>query len=333
MKIGGRIFTFSYLLTIGVPLVIGIIIGVLFQNLNLLFPKQESSISEFRGGANGFINPLLECKNPENIVISYIKDTEDKINQYIENKEKEGKLTSASVYFRDLDNGPWFGINEKEGFTPASLLKLPLMMAYFKEAETYPKLFEKKIKFEGSSIPIKQTVEPKENLEIGKEYSVKELIFRMIVYSDNDATNLLLKSLDHRRLSAIYLDLGIKDPLSTNPEDFMNVVEYATFFRILYNASYLTNYYSNEALKLLANVDFDKGIVLSVPPGVKVANKFGERILPKYRQLHDCGIVYHPKRPYLICIMTRGHDFDELAKMIHDISLMTYEGVETSLKR
>ena len=333
MPAGKQIFTFSYLLTIGISLLVGAAIGILSQKTKMPSPKQVFWQNEVREGSKEFINPLLECSNPENIAIAYIKDTEEKINKYIENKKNEGKLISASVYYRDLNNGPWFGINEKEGFSPASLLKLPLMMAYFKESEANPGFFEKKIKFEGPVLPIEQSLKPKEVLDIGKQYSVKDLINRMIVYSDNDAAHLLLKSIDQKRLSEIYSDLGVKEPLSTNPEDFMNVVEYATFFRILYNASYLNNYNSNEALKLLSNVDFDKGIVSSVPRGIKVANKFGERIRPEYKQLHDCGIVYHPKRPYLICVMTRGQDFDELAEMIHDISLITFQGVDTSLKQ
>jgi len=27
-------------------------------------------------------------------------------------------------------------------------------------------------------------------------------------------------------------------------------------------------------------------------------------------QLHDCGIVYYPETPYLLCVMTKGWNFE-----------------------
>jgi hypothetical protein len=44
------------------------------------------------------------------------------------------------------------------------------------------------------------------------------------------------------------------------PEDFLSVKDMATFFRILYNASYLGRENSEYALKLLSQVDFNNGL-------------------------------------------------------------------------
>jgi hypothetical protein len=49
-----------------------------------------------------------------------------------------------------------------------------------------------------------------------------------------------------------------------------------------------------------------------------------ESTLTGERQLHDCGIVYAPGKPYLICIMTRGSDFKRLSPVIAQISKQVY---------
>ena len=79
-------------------------------------------------------------------------------------------------------------------------------------------------------------------------------------------------------------------------------------------------------LNLLSQSTFNLGIVAGVPQGIVVAHKFGERgfsdpNIPN--QLHDCGIVY-AKKPYLVCIMTQGQDYNTLAGEIADISKMIY---------
>ena len=110
-------------------------------------------------------------------------------------------------------------------------------------------------------------------------------------------------------------------------ENFMSVYEYSRFFRILYNSSYLNNENSNKALEILSRVDFKSGLVAGTPANITVAHKFGERENGDEKQLHDCGIVYHPENPYLICIMTRGKDFDKLSEVIAELSKITYEEV------
>jgi beta-lactamase class A len=114
-------------------------------------------------------------------------------------------------------------------------------------------------------------------------------------------------------------------------EDYISVQAYAGFYRILYNASYLSKEMSERALIYLSYEDFKEGILAGIPKGLPVASKFGERALgPNYeiKQLHEFGIVYYPGRPYLIGIMTRGRDFDKLKTVLRDISRLIYEEID-----
>ena len=65
---------------------------------------------------------------------------------------------------------------------------------------------------------------------------------------------------------------------------------------------------------------------------IPVAHKFGERELPNADQLHDCGIVYVPKHPYLLCVMTRGDSLTNLTTVIAGLSEVVYNDVHTELQ-
>ncbi len=148
----------------------------------------------------------------------------------------------------------------------------------------------------------------------------------MIAFSDNEAKNLILENLDNETLDNAYLNLGIEVPGLRTPDDFMSVKEYAAFFRILYNATYLNKQMSEKALEILSKSTYSKGLDAGVPPGIMVAHKFGERGFAdsQVKQLHDCGIIYKKGNPYILCVMTRGGDFDELAKVISGVSSLVY---------
>jgi len=296
-------------------------------------PQENNSGSVRKQGLYKFINPLLECdiqdKRLNNLYIPF----EEKLKQSINNlNEKKYQNKEFAVYFRDLNNGPWLGINSSAAFTPASLMKVPLLITYYKQAESDPTILQKKIVLQESDADFSQNIVTGENLTIGEEYTVEELINFMIINSDNAAMFNLLNNIDQEKLDKVYLDLGITVPNFRTPEDFMSVKEYASFFRILYNAAYLNEYYSEKSLSLLSRTKFLKGLVAGVPFGTKVSHKFGERknndLSTANEQLHECGIVYFPQHPYLLCVMTRGDDFEQMSKFIADVSGLVYQTME-----
>lgn len=309
--------------------IIGIVLGK-----SLYSDKPKNDQQEIHKSFNyKFISPLLECNsNALNNNFSSIKNqVKDIINQQINFKN----ISFASIYFRDLNNGPWFGINEKEYFTPASLVKVPVLITYYKMAEQNPEILKQTIiNQEGADGVFIQNIKPSETMVSNQSYTIEELINRMIIYSDNDAYNDLIKNIDGKEILQTYKDLDVDiSQMFTNPNgNILTVKDYASFFRILYNGSYLNKDMSEKALGLLSQTEYKQGLVAGVPNKIQVAHKFGERIYndTKEVQLHDCGIVYLPKKPYLLCVMTRGQDLNKASQTIKTISQKVFDYINSN---
>lgn len=298
---------------------------------------RESSLS--KGGTGyTFIDPLIGIKGVDDI--GRYKEIKDELSDYITKQKKSG-LVRASVNFRDINEPGGFVINPTEQYTPASLNKVPLMMTYYKIAEANPAILSEKITYKGvkdtnSVEEIKSTIQ----LTPGSQYTVQELIEHMIRYSDNNAVALLAQNLTDTNNTNVYLsvftDLGLDPSLAVQYQDAMTVSQYSIFLRALYNATYLDRTNSERALQLLSETDFTAGIESGVPNNVLVAQKFGEvRItdannVTTGKEVHNCGIIYYPDHPYLLCIMTQGtgDDVKALESNIADISRIVYKHMQ-----
>jgi beta-lactamase class A len=130
-------------------------------------------------------------------------------------------------------------------------------------------------------------------------------------------------------LKNTFAQVGV--PFTIQGEDLrLSVKQYASFFRILYNASYLNRENSEYALSVLARIAFDQGLRGTLPQTMPIAHKFGERSnlgTDGPNQLHDCGILYYPESPYLLCVMTRGDNIPHLQQAIQAISDVIYKDV------
>lgn len=277
------------------------------------------------------LNPLLA--GDDAVEFTELRPFDYKVRALIDERKKAGLATSVSVYFRDLENGPLFGFKMDEKFSPASLLKVPLMMATLKEAEADPGLLNRRVRNDQGKLAT-----PDFNSQVltpGAEYTVDALLRAMIAASSNDAAVMLRTVISAEALDAVFRDFGMIIPEVRALDDSMTVREYATFFRILYNASYLDKAMSQKGLEYLSAAEYRRGLAAGLPPGIVAAHKFGERsfIDSNVKQLHDCGIVYHPATPYVLCVMSRGDDFDKLASVIKDISALTYQEVDAQQKR
>jgi len=308
----------------------GLLAGVIIDRSLTGIGKRPAALVEKREGGYTFINPLLECEGGADIIGDWeIRTLRRKIDAYIGDAVKGKRAYQVSVYFRDLTNGPALGANTEAQFSPASLLKVPLMIAYLKMAESRPSLLKEQILYDHrQDLNTSKHFKSSRSIEQGKRYSIDELIQMMIVHSDNNAMFLLFNHLDREFRDKVYMDLGIIRQDATS-DYVMNVEQYAFSFRVLFNASYLNRELSEQALRYLAQPDFPYGIFGGVPPGITVAQKYGERIHEgtDVKELHDCGIVYFPHMPYLVCVMTKGADFDVLAGMTKEMSAIIFNEI------
>lgn len=318
----------------GLLVLIGFLAGVAAAGFFSTPAGLKTDFVESREGARRFVNPLLECELADGVVRNRVTlPFKEKVAAVLASRLKTSP-GSASVYFRELNDGMWFSIGDAERFVPASLRKLPLMIAILKMAEgaggraALEQLVTNDLSRDYNR---EQNIKPSLLLEPGRRYTILELIRRSIAYSDNNAFMLLSRIVDPRELARAYALLHSERPGEEVDGQYQSAYKVASYFRILYNATYLGQDLSELALEILSQSEFKSGLVGGVPAEIVVAHKFGERsdLANGAVQLHDCGIVYFPGDPYLLCVMSRGADFGVLDDLIADVSRVVFEQVRS----
>jgi hypothetical protein len=157
----------------------------------------------------------------------------------------------------------------------------------------------------------------------------------MVAENDDQAYAVLAANLPPAYLQRIFKDIYINyDP--AKHDEAVPFSAYASFYRVLFNASYLNREMSEKALRFLSQASYRDGIISGVPQDIDVVAKYGERVLDDrsagqpvaIKQLHEVGIVYHPRHPYIMGVMVRGSDPSRLQKVMRDISALIFEEVD-----
>lgn len=329
----------SYILILIVWGVMGFFIEDLFlNNDNSIIWWINSDYSVRQSGYN-FTNPLLECEIENRWerqkYIPFEANTINRINTEI--IEKNPNVT-IGLYIRNLNNGPWFWINENEKYSPASLMKVPILITFLKWIEADSLVQNKEILVNTDTNTSTQYFKPAKSLILGKNYTILELLEQMIMYSDNSAMNILVEMMPTELYNRVSKDLNIIIPDKNTTENYLSVKDVATFFRILYNSSYLNKDSSEFALNLLSRVTFKDGMRAWVPEDIVISHKFWERGYTdekwnNIRQLHDCGIVYYTQYPYLFCMVTKWDNFGTNAKIIADTSKIVFDEISQAFPK
>lgn len=323
-------------LTITIFFIAGIFAGCFILFIFVFSGGSVYGIQKVQSSLNSnykLINPLLTYDS-ESQQSHFFQNLalEQNINKLISARKDTKEISDASVYFRDLEQNRWIGINEEQKFSPGKLLKIPIMIAYYKTAESDPKIMEKKFIYKLSA--------PNPNhdstLVVGNSYTPEEMIQQMIITDDDNAGNILYDNIDKATLNEVYTDLGIdfhEDSKTT--DDFLSTKMYSLFFRVLYNSTYLNREHSEHALEILSQTP-DNGFAAGLPNNVSIAHKFRMRITPvnaaNEHETHDCGIVYYPGHPYLLCAMVVGRSKEAAVNLFEDIGTAVYQDMVATYK-
>ncbi len=229
-----------------------------------------------------------------------------KITPILENEPGE-----YGVYVEDLFSGAWMGVNERDPFIPASLMKVPLMVSVLKQVELGYLSLDEKVE-----------VNLKNSSGTSEKRTVNELLRLTAMESNNIAANALATLVTKEDLNSAFIAFGI--PLSeiTSGKIDVSPKEYSNILRSLYFSTYLRRRFSQLLLSTLVDTEYNEQLVPGIPVEVKVAHKVG--FWKDEGQNHDCGIVYLPEKNYLICIMSAHTSFEDASRVTTEISRTAY---------
>lgn len=248
------------------------------------------------------------------------------LNQLLDSLKQAGTLSDASIYLKHLNKGYWMSINSDLRFHPASLMKVPLMLAVLKTVEADPSTLGKKITHhhQDGKVMLPQHFQGKA-IQEDKTYTLHELLYYCIAESDNHATHALETNIDLQNVINLFGDIDLPIPDLHNNDYTITAGEYSSFISAIYFSAFISPELSEYASELMANSSFKAGISSGLPTGTKSWRKFGEWSRPGQAvELHESGVVYVDGRPFLLTVMTKGKDLDGLSKVLGHIAKIVY---------
>lgn len=217
---------------------------------------------------------------------------------------------SFAFYFEYLPTGTSIGINEKSEFSAASLFKIPIVMAYYHKKERLGINEDPVVTIQENQIGEEFGTLWKKGA--GAQISLDEAIRRAIIDSDNTAIKIVSAQVTPQDFDDVYegldIDLKVKDDTA-----IITSKHYSSILKALFYSSVLTREDSNKILALMTETAFSDKLPAGVPKDILVAHKIG--ILRKDMYM-DCGIVYVPRRPYSLCMVSTSDEKTARERMI-----------------
>ncbi len=233
---------------------------------------------------------------------------------------------NIGFYFKDLTTGEVDCKNPDLPLVAASVIKLAVMAEFFRQAEE-----------EGLDIHALRRVRREERLPScgALTYMSDEPILPlidlctfMIIFSDNTATNILIKLLEMDKINAYAQKLGLKNTKINRLlfdsemscrgyENYTSAADCARLLELIYNGGLVSKKASEKMLEMLKNQRLNGKIpfYLHSYTNAKIAHKTGE----DSGITHDVGIIID-KKPFILCFLSNNTDVPAFERKMQDLS-------------
>jgi beta-lactamase class A len=236
-----------------------------------------------------------------------------------------------AVYLEDLKTAQYTGIAMDRKYTAWSLLKLGVLVTVLEKMEQgalSPDMMMPLPAQDKSSPPAAWDVSPASSAA-----PVRELLERLITHSDNTASFVLSGTFHAAEFQQTLRALGLScagpdEPAHTLPDISARQMGHA--LRMIYHSALLSRPFSQLVLSLLSSSIYDSQLPRHLPPSVPVCHLAAFNA--DSGDFHDCGIIFAPGRPYILCVMSSGNNRKEADRVISDISRAVYRFFTRPLK-
>lgn len=301
-----RILTISTITAVSLIIILGRAKGVKFFATPKKYEFKKNTINQCSK-----LKDEEKIKKDKEIKVVYDKeftDVKDTINEYVKDSKDYG------IYYKDLVSNNTYEHNGDKSFLAASTIKVSLVM------DIADKIHEGKLSKNGSVRYISSDYEEGcgvlqgNTSKLRKPIKYTELMKLAIVYSDNIATHMLLRSAGN-------LDKYIENICGEKKKhggNYITAKQQGLILERLYNNPKKNPMY-DDIIKNMKNTVFHDRLDKNIPHEV-CAHKIGD-----YKScVHDTGIIF-TKRPYILTIYTENKllsadkTISELSKKIYDI--------------
>ena len=288
-----------------------LVIALLAGLINLYVSNKQIESQQ----SKGLLSPRIYAGilEPKSLLIVDFAPLKLKLQNYIEKNS-----LNASVYVENFRNGAFMGINEKTGFFPTSLNKLPVAILIMKKIEN------KELSM-GTLLEIKNSDRTDSSGELyktkEKQLPLKIALEKMLKESDNTALRILLRQISLEDLQFVldYYGMDINadiQKLEDSKPDLITPKAMSTLYSSLYFSTVLEPQNSEYLLSLMEDTIFPIKEIADLPDEVRVAQKFGENYYGTNKFFHDCGIIYIGESRVFYCIMTKDIDEERAVETI-----------------
>ncbi len=273
------------------------------------FNKDEVIVIEKPVGDAEDVSEIVGFK----VVIKKREDAQTTIEKLLD--ELNGNY---GVWVEKIDSKAGFGINEETVMAAASVIKLPILTAYYQKVDKgtispetiYVLKEEDRFEYGSGSM---------QNQPEGTEYSYQEITKLASNQSDNMAAKLLTRFLGGgSKVDEIIKEWKVKETSTKDNET--TAKEIGELFLRLYKGELLKKESRDELFNNLTNTVLEDRLPAGVPTGVRVVHKFGS----EEGVVSDCGIVY-ANDPYVICVLSNTVNDGEAEEVLPKISRVVRE--------
>ncbi len=203
-----------------------IFLGGFFIGQQNFFKTSQGFLQKEQDSGSG-INSEFELLSPDAGRYKDLLIASDPLKKILEDIIKKYPQFTTRVYFESFRRGGWVGLREKEEFYPASLLKIPLAMAFLKKVE------EKAYTLDQTPIIKKEDLDCgygnwcKEK-KAGDTVNFREVLQAMLNRSDNTARNILLRYISAEEYKDTFEYLTLSAP--EGEEAHLSLKKFAIIF-------------------------------------------------------------------------------------------------------
>ncbi len=217
----------------------------------------------------------------------------------------------VSVAVRNIENAGDISINDREVMSSASIIKVPMLVEALMQARDGAIDLDREIilndeqRVRGSGVL--------RYLHAGVKLTIMDLLWLMIIVSDNTATNIVMDIIGVESVNQTLRSMGYNqtalrrkmydwEAIDKGLDNVCTAAEIADLLVRIARKEAVGGEWDEKALDMLSHQQETSRLGLFLPEEARLANKTGSR----EGIFHDCGIVTGPGFRYAIAVFTKG---------------------------